>query len=66
MFQYLPMFYQRMSKWGQQTFMLTRFMPRVERINIEKHVCHVLNRANARAKIFDDDKDYQLFENTLR
>ncbi len=40
-------------------------MPRTERIDIGNHVYHVLNRANARARIFDCDKDYQLFENTL-
>lgn len=28
-------------------------------------VYHVLNRANARMKIFTDDEDYQAFENVL-
>lgn len=40
-------------------------MPRIERTDVGEYVYHVLNRANARAQIFDGDKDYQLFENTL-
>jgi len=40
-------------------------MPRAERTDIGEYVYHVLNRANARARIFDNDKDYQLFENIL-
>lgn len=40
-------------------------MPRVERTDVGEYVYHVLNRANARAQIFDSDKDYQLFESIL-
>ncbi len=40
-------------------------MGRALRINVGNYVYHVLNRANARAQIFDDDKDYQLFEQIL-
>ncbi len=43
----------------------TKLMPRVERVDIGGHLYHVLNRANARTKIFDNDKDYQLFESIL-
>ncbi len=40
-------------------------MPRINRVDIGGYVYHVLNRANARAQIFDNDKDYQLFESIL-
>lgn len=40
-------------------------MPRIKRINIGGYVYHVLNRANARVQIFDNDEDYKLFENIL-
>jgi putative transposase len=40
-------------------------MPRVARIDIKDHVYHVLNRANARAQIFDGDSDYREFEEIL-
>ncbi len=40
-------------------------MGRVLRTNAGNYVYHVLNRANARVQIFDSDKDYQLFEQTL-
>lgn len=40
-------------------------MSRVRRTDIGGFIYHVLNRANARVQIFDIDKDYQLFENTL-
>jgi putative transposase len=40
-------------------------MPRVPRVDVGGHVYHVLNRANARAQIFDDAKDYALFEQLL-
>ena len=40
-------------------------MPRTERTDVGEYVYHVLNRANARLRIFDSDKDYQLFENIL-
>ena len=37
----------------------------MERTDVGEYVYHVLNRANARAQIFDSDKDYQLFESVL-
>ncbi|TSC62489.1 MAG: putative transposase [Parcubacteria group bacterium Gr01-1014_48] len=40
-------------------------MPRIARTDIADTVYHVLNRANARAQIFDSKKDYDLFENIL-
>ena len=38
---------------------------RIERVDIEGEVYHVINRANARVKIFDDTKDYKQFEKVL-
>ncbi len=40
-------------------------MPRQPRNALGGHVYHVLNRANARAQIFDNNEDYQLFESVL-
>jgi len=40
-------------------------MPRAERTDIGEYVYHVLNRANARVQIFDNDQDYLLFEKIL-
>ena len=40
-------------------------MPRIERVDVGNHVYHVMNRANARVKIFDNDQDYKDFENIL-
>ena len=40
-------------------------MPRQPRNAIGGYVYHVLNRANARVQIFDNDGDYRLFENVL-
>ena len=40
-------------------------MGRVLRTDIGNYVYHVLNRANARVRIFDNDKDYQLFKEIL-
>jgi len=40
-------------------------MPRVERTDVGGYVYHILNRANARVQIFDNDKDYKLFEDIL-
>ncbi len=40
-------------------------MPRIQRIDIGDVVYHVINRANARLRIFNTDKDYQLFETVL-
>ncbi len=41
-------------------------MPRIERVDVGNEIYHVINRANARVKIFDDDKDYKLFEDILK
>jgi len=35
-------------------------MPRTARTDVGGYVYHVLNRANSRVQIFDDEKDYQL------
>ena len=40
-------------------------MPRVRRTDIGNYVYHILNRANARVRIFDNNKNYQLFETIL-
>mgnify|MGYP001604892408 CR=1 FL=1 len=40
-------------------------MPRVSRIDVGGEIYHVINRANARVQIFDNSKDYQLFEQVL-
>ena len=40
-------------------------MPRAPRVDEGGYVYHVLNRANARAQIFDDARDYKLFEQLL-
>ncbi len=40
-------------------------MPRVTRIDVGDEVYHVLNRANARVQIFDNDEDYIIFEKIL-
>ncbi len=40
-------------------------MPRTNRIDISDMVYHVINRANARMQIFDEDKGYTLFEKVL-
>jgi putative transposase len=40
-------------------------MPRVQRVDVGGEVYHVLNRANARVQIFDNDEDYQQFEQIL-
>jgi len=37
-------------------------MPRIERVAVGGYIYHVINRANARARIFDTNDDYQLFE----
>ena len=34
-------------------------MPRIARIDVGGYVYHVLNRANARVRIFDNDEDYK-------
>ncbi len=41
-------------------------MPRIARIDIGNHVYHVLNRANARAQIFETNGDYTQFESILQ
>lgn len=40
-------------------------MPRIGRIDVGDHVYHVINRANARAQIFETDDDYKQFEAIL-
>jgi len=40
-------------------------MPRVERVDVANQIYHVLNRANARVQIFDNNKDYKQFEDIL-
>ena len=40
-------------------------MARLVRIKVGGYIYHVLNRANARACIFNNDKDYQSFEAIL-
>ena len=40
-------------------------MPRITRIDIGGEIYHILNRANARVQIFDNDQDYQIFESIL-
>jgi len=42
-----------------------KHMARAQRIDVGGILYHVINRANARMRIFDADKDYQLFEVTL-
>lgn len=37
-------------------------MPRITRTDVGEEIYHILNRANARVQIFDNDEDYQLFE----
>ncbi len=41
-------------------------MPRTTRTDVAQEIYHVLNRANARVQIFDDDKDYLDFEKILQ
>lgn len=40
-------------------------MPRIERVSVGDHIYHVINRANARVRIFDTAGDYKLFETIL-
>ena len=40
-------------------------MPRITRVDVGGEVYHVLNRANARVQIFDNNQDYQQFEEIL-
>ena len=40
-------------------------MPRIERVDVGNNIYHVINRANARVRIFDTDADYKQFENIL-
>lgn len=40
-------------------------MPRIHRVDVGEHVYHVINRANARVPIFENDTDYELFETIL-
>jgi len=40
-------------------------MPRIGRVDVGNQIYHVINRANARVQIFDNDDDYKLFESIL-
>ena len=40
-------------------------MPRIGRVDVGNEIYHVINRANARVKIFDNNDDYKQFENIL-
>lgn len=40
-------------------------MPRVTRTDVGGEAYHILNRANARVQIFDDNEDYHIFEQIL-
>lgn len=40
-------------------------MPRIPRVDIGDIVYHAINRSNARVQIFNNDRDYQLFESVL-
>ncbi len=40
-------------------------MPRINRVDVGGEIYYVLNRANARVQIFDNNKDYQQFEEIL-
>lgn len=50
---------------GSATILLNKRMPRINRVDVGGEVYHVLNRANARVQIFDNNDDYQQFEETL-
>ena len=47
--------------YGSRTARYTPRMPRAPRTDVGGLVYHVLNRANARAPLFDDEADYRLF-----
>jgi len=40
-------------------------MPRIHRVDVANTVYHIINRANARLRIFNTNEDYQLFEEVL-
>ena len=40
-------------------------MARSTRVDVGNHVYHVINRANGRMKIFEDEVDYKDFEYLL-
>ena len=40
-------------------------MPRISRVDVGNNIYHVINRANARVQIFDNDEDYKIFESIL-
>ncbi|MFZ2522374.1 MAG: transposase [Minisyncoccia bacterium] len=40
-------------------------MARIERIDVGGEIYHVINRANARVRIFDNENDYKQFESIL-
>ncbi len=40
-------------------------MPRTNRVDVANMSYHVINRTNARVQIFDNNRDYKLFEDIL-
>jgi putative transposase len=40
-------------------------MARIKRVDVGNEIYHIINRSNARLKIFDKDDDYRLFETIL-
>jgi putative transposase len=50
---------------GRQNVLYNIFMARVPRVDIADYPYHVLNRANARAQIFNTNEDYRLFMEIL-
>ena len=40
-------------------------MSRIQRVDVGNQIYHVLNRANARVQIFDEESDYRQFEEIL-
>ncbi|MEY3784538.1 MAG: hypothetical protein RLZZ230_860 [Candidatus Parcubacteria bacterium] len=41
-------------------------MPRIPRLDIGQNYYHIINRANARLQIFNNEEDYELFEEVLQ
>lgn len=55
-----------LGKMGSATiYAILSHVPRIERVDVGGYVYHVLNRANARVRIFDSPKDYQQFEEIM-
>lgn len=54
------------KKWGQEMGSATVYDTiLMARVDVGGEVYHVLNRANARVQIFDNNKDYKKFEEVL-